>query len=337
MKRIVFIFLAIILASSLMLSSCSIGDMIIIPGGNGTNDTKPGEDDTKPGEDDTKPGEDNTNPGEDNTKPDEDDTKPGEDNTKPGEDDTKPGEDDTKPGEDDTKPGEDDTKPGEDDTNPGEDDTKPGEDDTNPGEDDTNPGEDDTKPGEDDTKPGEDDTKPGEDDTNPGEDNTKPDEDKRGNTVGDLCYNAEVELVYGNGDTVKLDDLRGKAVVVNFWGTWCPPCKAELPHFDQLASEYKDDVTFLAIHTDYQKAAVYNYVSTNFPNSEIIFAYDILIDENDESSADKYFSLLGGTMYYPRTLVLDKNGIITFADDGMLTYDALKAEIDNALGVGSDL
>lgn len=43
------------------------------------------------------------------------------------------------------------------------------------------------------------------------------------------------------GDEVTLDDLRGEVVVLNFWGTWCPPCKEELPHIVELAGRYQQN------------------------------------------------------------------------------------------------
>lgn len=44
-----------------------------------------------------------------------------------------------------------------------------------------------------------------------------------------------------DGERVTLDDLKGQVVVLNFWGTWCPPCKKELPHIAELASHYERD------------------------------------------------------------------------------------------------
>ncbi|HQU42070.1 MAG: hypothetical protein B7Z73_09055 [Planctomycetia bacterium 21-64-5] len=43
------------------------------------------------------------------------------------------------------------------------------------------------------------------------------------------------------GDPLTLDDLAGKVVVLNFWGTWCPPCRDELPHVAELAEHYRND------------------------------------------------------------------------------------------------
>lgn len=52
-----------------------------------------------------------------------------------------------------------------------------------------------------------------------------------------------------NGDTLTLSDLKGKKVILNFWATWCPPCRTEMPHLEQYYKEYgdKDNVEIVAV------------------------------------------------------------------------------------------
>ncbi len=83
----------------------------------------------------------------------------------------------------------------------------------------------------------------------------------------------------------------------------------------------------IAVHTVVDKDKAPGYIAENYPDSDMIFAYDVPLDKY----TDMYFDALGGTSYYPRTLVLDKNGIITFTRDGSLDYDGLKSEVDKAL------
>ena len=144
-----------------------------------------------------------------------------------------------------------------------------------------------------------------------------------GSAVGNLCPALDLERV--GGGTVNIENYRGKVVVVNIWGTWCTPCRSELPDFERIASEY-NDVVIIAAHSNSGRENAEAYINANFPNSNTIFAYDT---ENED-----YWSAIGGTRYYPRTVVLDKNGVITYGVDGALSYEALKYLVENA-GAGN--
>jgi len=62
-------------------------------------------------------------------------------------------------------------------------------------------------------------------------------------------YAAPDFTVYdANGNEVKLSDFLGKPVVLNFWASWCSPCKDEMPHFDEVYKERKDDVVFMMVN-----------------------------------------------------------------------------------------
>lgn len=50
-----------------------------------------------------------------------------------------------------------------------------------------------------------------------------------------------------DGKEFKLSDLRGKPVVLNFWASWCPPCRVEMPHFNEVYKEMKDKVSFMMV------------------------------------------------------------------------------------------
>lgn len=150
-----------------------------------------------------------------------------------------------------------------------------------------------------------------------------------GNTVGKTAFSKALTLVDGSG-TVSVSELRGKAVVINFWGTWCGPCKSELPDFNELATEYKDDVVFLVIHSVNGSANAKSYIDTHFEGSKMVFAFD----EVGTAYTDKYYGLLDSDIssaFYPRTLVLDRNGVITYTVDGAISKDTLRAEILSAL------
>ena len=147
---------------------------------------------------------------------------------------------------------------------------------------------------------------------------------KLGNKVGNLCYSEMLALVDGTGN-VSVESLRGKIVIINFWGTWCDPCMAELPYFDRVAGEYADTVSVLAIHTSYPGNVDPDvYIEDKYPESNMIFALDRAQDSGD----DAYYSLLGGTGAYPMTVILDTDGIITFVKAGAMHYEDLVREIE---------
>lgn len=54
----------------------------------------------------------------------------------------------------------------------------------------------------------------------------------------------------GSGKTMRLSDLKGKPVFINFWATWCPPCVGELPHIEKKYAEYKDRMHFVILSVD---------------------------------------------------------------------------------------
>ena len=145
-----------------------------------------------------------------------------------------------------------------------------------------------------------------------------------GYRVGYLCYDYELGLV-GESGSIKISDLRGKIVIINFWGTWCTPCVAELPHFNEVANEYADEVVVVAIHSTESLADAPGYVNQYYSDSKMIFAHDEINPANPVT--DDYYTTLGGRGTYPMTLVLDENGVITFKRMGSLT----KAELDAAI------
>lgn len=67
-------------------------------------------------------------------------------------------------------------------------------------------------------------------------------EDPNKNTAPDF------PVLDADGNIVRLSDMFGKPVVINFWATWCPPCKRELPDFDRLCREYGDRVVFMMVN-----------------------------------------------------------------------------------------
>ena len=122
----------------------------------------------------------------------------------------------------------------------------------------------------------------------------------------------------------------GKITVVNFWGTWCPGCVAELPFFDQIATEYKDSVTVIAIHTDLDRDTAADFVANYYDESDMIFAFDKPHIEN--SAVDQYFTDLGGKNdAYPMTVIFDSEGKACALFPHAVHYEDLKTAIEAEL------
>ena len=134
---------------------------------------------------------------------------------------------------------------------------------------------------------------------------------------------ADVTLETMNGESINTADLRGKIVILNLWASWCPPCKAELPDFDRIATQYKDQVVIVAADVDAGNGGAYSYVQQNFPESDIIFAYDTVYGTA--------YSLAGGNGYVPYTAIMDQNGVIVYSDSGMLSHTVLVNIIEGLL------
>ncbi|MBQ8439272.1 MAG: TlpA family protein disulfide reductase, partial [Clostridia bacterium] len=142
-----------------------------------------------------------------------------------------------------------------------------------------------------------------------------------GSDVGQLCPAADVTLI-GSDEVFNVAEHRGKITVINFWGTWCGPCRLELPDFDKIATDYANDVNVLALHSDWRKEDAPEYIQTNFQNSNIIFGVD---------EGEAYYTLLGGEGSYPMTWILDEQGVVIAEYLGMIDYETLQGHIEDCL------
>ncbi|OXS80309.1 thiol-disulfide oxidoreductase ResA [Domibacillus enclensis] len=101
-----------------------------------------------------------------------------------------------------------------------------------------------------------------------------------------------------NGETHQLSDYEGKGVFLNFWGTWCEPCKEEMPHMEKLANEFKGEVEILAVNVGES-----NFQVTNFAE-QYGLTFPIAIDEGKEVM-DTY-----GVDPLPTTFMIKPDGTI---------------------------
>ncbi len=117
--------------------------------------------------------------------------------------------------------------------------------------------------------------------------------------------------------SVSLSDYYGKTVVLNFWATWCPPCRHELPGFIEIQKEYKDKgLVILGISID---SAGINKIKSFV--KKIGINYPVLISDQ------KTVSAYGGIRGIPTTFIINSKGYITAKHVGYLS----KKDLENAI------
>jgi cytochrome c biogenesis protein CcmG/thiol:disulfide interchange protein DsbE len=131
---------------------------------------------------------------------------------------------------------------------------------------------------------------------------------------------ADFELEGLNRKKTRLSDLRGKPVVLNFWATWCPPCREEMPVLDRAARELKGKVTFVGVNYAEDVVTVQNYIT----DQKIDFP--IWLDPNGAVSDLLYIDS------YPNTFFIDQDGVLRAQHIGQLTEETLNKYLV-ALGV----
>lgn len=135
------------------------------------------------------------------------------------------------------------------------------------------------------------------------------------------AYDIEIETEVGT--MVHISNFYGKPIIINFWATWCPPCKAELPGFNKLYNKYGDRVNFLMINlTDIKRepsgsAKKYaDLMGLNFP---------IYYDKKGFASEYALESI-------PDTFFIDSSGYIVRYAVGSISYKKIEDEIIKLLG-----
>jgi peroxiredoxin len=124
-----------------------------------------------------------------------------------------------------------------------------------------------------------------------------------------------------DGDTVRLSELRGQVVLVNFWATWCAPCRVEMPGFQDVWEDYGDDgFTLIGLSVDRGvRSAVVDWVRQReitypigFPSGATVQAF-------------------GGANVLPTSLLIDREGRIVHRVEGFYAEPALRAAVRRLL------
>ena len=119
-----------------------------------------------------------------------------------------------------------------------------------------------------------------------------------------------------SGSSLSLSELKGKPVVINFWATWCPPCREEMPLLNTYAAKLQGKAVFIAINDDEDGSVVSPYVrqvGLNFP---------ILLDPGGKINALFY------VQSYPNTFFLDSDGILRAQHIGQMDEPTLLRSLE---------
>ncbi|HIS27898.1 MAG TPA: redoxin domain-containing protein [Candidatus Avamphibacillus intestinigallinarum] len=139
--------------------------------------------------------------------------------------------------------------------------------------------------------------------------------DEVGVEKGKMAPDFELETL--DGEKKKLSDLRGERVMVNFWATWCPPCRAEIPDLQKFHEN--EDITILAVNlteTEQDMDKVEEFVD------DFGMTFPILLDTETEV-ADTY-----KIQPIPSSFMVDSTGRIQFVALGAMHYDMMIAEFN---------
>lgn len=141
------------------------------------------------------------------------------------------------------------------------------------------------------------------------------DASKEGLEVGNTAPDFKLPTL--EGETIQLSDLRGERVMINFWATWCPPCRAEMP--DMQKFHENKDVNILAVNLTETEGSLINI--QNFVNDYDI-TFPILKDENTEVANTYQIQPI------PTTFMVDSKGVIQFKAFGAMNYDLMVQEFE---------
>lgn len=130
------------------------------------------------------------------------------------------------------------------------------------------------------------------------------------------------ELRALDGSLVSLEQYRGQVVLVNFWASWCPPCRVEMPGFERVYRERRDQgFVILGIATDtHAEAAIREFVEEHDITYPILMANRQVIQE------------YGGIRSLPESFLVDRDGLIRHRVIGYFAEPALRAAVGRMLG-----
>lgn len=138
------------------------------------------------------------------------------------------------------------------------------------------------------------------------------------------------ELVSLDGETFKLSDYTGQMVMLNFWASWCPPCRVEMPHMETYYQEFKEEhnIEILAVNMTTLERGNKDKVPEFVDKHGLTFP--ILMDEKGDVK-DLY-----DVMVYPTTYIVNAKGIITDKVNIPLDVEVINWLVENSANFNPD-
>ncbi len=127
-------------------------------------------------------------------------------------------------------------------------------------------------------------------------------------------------LVDLEGNQVSLSDFRGETVFINFWATWCPPCRAEMPEIEAVYQEYKDrDVVVIGVDILEPEDTVRQFVEKGG------YSWVFVMDSTGEVSRNYAIGAI------PTSIFVDRDGIIRAVNIGAMTKRVMESRLAEAM------
>ena len=137
--------------------------------------------------------------------------------------------------------------------------------------------------------------------------------------VGNLAPDFTLPTIDGQAVTLSDFTAAGTPVVLNFWATWCPPCRVEMPYFESAATRHAGEIAILGLNQAEPAEAIATYARDHG------LTYPLLVD------ADMKVNNLYGVLNLPTTVFIDHNGIVREVLIGTINQGVLAERIEELM------
>lgn len=117
-------------------------------------------------------------------------------------------------------------------------------------------------------------------------------------------------------ESLRLEKYKGKMVILNFWASWCPPCKAEMPDFQRFYETYGEEVQIIAVNMSHTEKSLYDGQAYMVDHG---YTFPMVLDPDGKISGAFDIKSI------PTTLILNKDGVLWIRREETLSYDFLES------------